>query len=48
MAKEKKYLLPVDYARKIGVSPTAITKQMKKNQVKVKLVKGRRFIEVED
>lgn len=47
MAKEKKYLLPVDYARSKGITPTAVTKQMKSNKVKVVLINNRRFVEVQ-
>lgn len=45
MIKEKKLYRPVDYAKLIGLSPAAITKQMDKGYVKVVIKEGRRFIE---
>ena len=46
MISDKKLYRPIDYARLVGLTPAAITKQMTKGTLKVVIKEGRRFIEV--
>ena len=42
--KELKLYKPVDYAKHVGVTPSAVTRMINENRVNVVLVKGRRYI----
>lgn len=47
MAEKKKLMLPVDYAKFLDITPPAVTRKMKEGKVKVKVVKGRRYVVVD-